>query len=96
MDLPWPWHQAVRRRKEWEAKDEQAGRDTEKSISALDRIEQLSWLPIPREKECFQTAGVGTRFQLFSHREGREGILRVGPLSLLHFPNAIILMLPAP
>lgn len=25
----------------------------------------------------------------------RQGVLRVGPLSLLHFPNAIILMFPA-
>lgn len=44
------------------------------SVSMLDS-EQLPWLAVPgeltREKECFQTTGVGVGFQPFSHREGR-------------------------
>lgn len=75
LDPLWSWHQAVRRRKGWEAKKKQSARETEENISGLDRCEQLPWLAIPgelaKEKECFQTAGVEMGFQSFSHREGR-------------------------
>lgn len=63
----------------------------------MERSEQLPWLAIPGEltrEKVFSDSRGGNRV-LAIQPQRLWGILKVGPLYLLHFPNAIVRMFSA-